>query len=224
MAFPRTKPYAIILGHSFVQSLQDHFFYIHANTNEMADYESYCARELEVSHKIERVFLVGWRGAKVLPSPTQSYVPFTLPHKFLSELLPEIAILELGSNDIAVGHDPHEVAAAIIGLAQQLRETYKVPVVKICSVLDRDNSVNLTLDEFHDRALLLNKSLSHLAKFTPGISYHNHAGFWRDGEGSTVHPSEWSFDAIHPNNQVGRKLYKKSLKNCLHNAVRTLKQ
>ena len=124
--------------------------------------------------------------------------------------MPEIVILELGSNDIAVCYDSHQVAYSIIALAQKLRETYKVPVVKICSVLNRDNNLTLTLDEFHNQALQLNMTLSHLANFTPGISYYNYSGFWRDGEGCTVHASEWSFDAIHSNNQVGRKLYKKS--------------
>ncbi len=217
----RTKPNAVILGHSFVAGLADHL----ARTGQYSLYEHHCAEQLESSNKVHWVYLVGQSGAKAVAPPSEHcYRQYSLPERLLKNLRPEIAIIDLGTNDLAYGHTPLNTARAIMAIAVELRDIYQVPIVKINSLLPRDNLYLYSFDQFSQLVYDTNANLIHLCEMQPGISYHCHTGFWQMPDGALTHPSVWSYDAIHPNKPLGRKLYKSSLKTAIHDSVREFKR
>ncbi len=216
MAQGKPKFTAILMGHSFLSGLHDHLMFRYKlKSNGTLSFPSFCSHELKVDSIINDLHIVGHSGAKVT-------VDFQLPTKELTNFQPQIAILDIGSNDI-MSHAPlPDIEYQIISTAEALVNLYNVQQVKVCSVLRRQPPANslITYDQFCTRAYNLNGQLSHSLAGNPRISYHIHEGFWTDANSNTTTPTQWSFDGIHPNHPEGRAKYKKSLTAAIRNAAR----
>ena len=71
------------------------------------------------------------------------------------------------------------------------------------------NSARVNISEcnfFKQKVFNFNNYLSNLCAVENVLSYHGHTGFWTNAI------SEWSRDDIHPNNSVGRKKYRRSVR------------
>lgn len=206
---------AVVIGHSFVSGLHDHFIDSFNRDGPHMRYSAYVAKELQVSNTINNVYLCGTPGAKI----TKDYKP---PHVVLQEREPEIVIIDIGSNDICLtpAPTPTHIASSIIDLAKKLINEYAVNRVVIASLLYRDLVYTGTIESFGQKVYEINHNLIMSCDETDGMTYHKHKGFWRNPDNSLVDTFKWSADGIHPNNAEGRFKYKNSLKRALHDAAR----
>ena len=197
-------PVGMLIGHSFVQGLQQHLDPRNqASPSEMA-------RKLSVHRIIHSFHFYGQRGAQVCSRS------FVLPHRLLTHTNPDFVILDLGSNDLASGIPPFQVATKLLELADILRSRYHVNTVIIASVLHRETHLrHITPAQFSTAAYQTNNYLKNFADTHPHVFYHLHKGFW-------AHPSDtWSRDGVHPNTQAGRKKYVKSVRKAVFAALQT---
>ena len=87
-----------------------------------------------------------------------------------------------------------------------LHRISSVKHVRICSAILRDR-VDISESELLKQKIFsFNNYLLNLCAVENVLSYHVHKRFW------TNSISEWSRDGIHPNNSVGRKKYKQSVR------------
>ena len=163
------------------------------------------ATALEISDHIPRVILSGISGAKICCYNS------TLPHFLLRTECPDLAVLQIGTNDLAAGFSPAFVASEVLNNARTLQELYHVQHVTVCSALFREGGIPDPVP-FYDVIREFNDRLFFLCREEPVIDYHSHDGFW------TTPISIWSRDGIHPNSFHGRKLYKKSIRPALFTA------
>ena len=195
-------PVGLILGHSFIHGLSQHIDSHHAATPGQV------AHRLKLDHIIDKIYLHGQRGALVC-SPS-----YELPHRILKQAKPDFVILELGTNDLAAGFSPFQVANRLEAIGCQLKSHYHVTSVTFCAILNRQAQLhNLTPDQFATAAYETNNYLRHYAAGTPNYRYHKHPGFW------TPHISTWSRDGIHPNTTAGRRKYITSIRQAAFHAL-----
>ena len=92
-------------------------------------------------------------------------------------------------------------------------DDFGVRHVTVCSVLHRTypHHINADIDAY-------NKVLRHFCDVETNIDYHTHRGFWQTANES------WSRDGLHPNTVIGRRKYKRSLRQAVYNALRSLKR
>ena len=204
-------------GHSFVASIEDHLRHQFGRTQGPATWGDYVTGELKVSSFVEQIHFVGKRGAKV----TQDYM---LPAQLLNRIKFHIGILDLGSNDVVLrAVTPERIAEHILSEAEAMRDLFGIPVVKICSIVNRENAGQLTAEEFTAKAFRVNELLKEACKHQAGLSYHGHEGFWKNSHGASVDCNAYSYDGIHANSPAGRKKYKASLTKAIHSARRELR-
>ena len=204
---------AVALGHSYIQSVSDHFrSFLNPHNGELPVQIPHC---LKVDKHVQQIHLLGIRGATM---DTFRYPPE------LQHLTPDIIIIEMGSNDLA--HHFHStsqvqhLAHAIVNMAQYCLSHYGASHVVICSSLKRLRGVhNQTLAQYNANVYLLNNNLKTLCKELSHISYHRHSGFWADSNRQPLLQHTWSRDGIHPNTDLGRLQYKRSLRDAI---LRTL--
>jgi lysophospholipase L1-like esterase len=206
----------VILGHSFVAGLDQHY---RAKFSGHPDaYEAHIANDLHVSNHIRRVFLLGVSGASI-PS-------YEVPIFTMSQIRPSIILIDLGSNDLLRNFDNTFLAGTLFQIAQFCKEAFQAPV-GICSVLPRTGHLgDCTPERFECAMTIFNNLLRSMADQDSRIFYHSHIGFWetqdRQGHKTKLPVSEWSLDGIHPNHPNGRKKYKNSLRNALCKALKLL--
>lgn len=189
------SPVGLVLGHSFVHSIHSHLK--NSSHNSPAD----IARTLHLHYIISELHMHGIRGARIC------HTSFSIPHDLLLQSTPDFVILDFGSNDLASGSSPFQVASRLIQLAERLRSQYHVRSIVICSVLHRQAHLRtLSPQQFSAAALQLNSLMKDYAGTDPLTFYHNHKGFW------TTPVQAWSRDGVHPNSTLGRKRYSKSLR------------
>ena len=196
---------AIVIGHSFVSGLEHHFRNLNHGYSMFPDQ---IADELRISDRVARVILSGVPGAQICTFAS------TLPHFLLRQERPDLAILQVGTNDLAAGRCPAWVATETLNQAQTLLDVYNVQHVTICSALFRERGVVEGLN-FRHTILEYNDRLFFACRGQQAIDYHSHDGFW------TTPVSVWSRDGIHPNSYRGRVLYKKSLRQALFKGFAT---
>ena len=197
-------PVGLLIGHSFVHSLASHL------SPDSQPSGSYLARKLNLNKIIDELHMHGERGSRICSSS------FALPHRLLKQVKPDFVILEFGTNDLAIGTHPFEVAAKLNRLADRLRSQYHVRTVVICSILYRQSNIHsLTPDQFKDAAFDTNNFIKKSTAASHRTIYHVHKGFW------TTPISQWSRDGIHPNSFHGRKNYKKSIRCAVFSALQT---
>ena len=197
-------PVGLLIGHSFVHGLASHL------SSDPQPTGSYLARKLNLNRIIQELHMHGERGSRVCSSS------FSLPHRLLKRVKPDFVILDLGTNDLAAGAHPFDVAAKLNSVADRLHTQYHVRTVLICSILYRKSHLrNLTREQFTQAAFDTNNFLKKSTEASPRTIYHVHKGFW------TTPISQWSRDGVHPNTSHGRTNYKKSIRCAVFSALQT---
>ena len=192
----------VVLGHSFITGTLHHLSPASRPTSHRL------ASLLRVSDVVTNLQLIGQRGAQVT-KPN-----FQLPEQALIHYAPTVVILDYGSNDLANGADPLEVATTIIDIANTLINKYSVAHVVICSVLNRTSALgSLTAAQFKSLAYKVNHYLKTMCTDEPNLFYHIHKGFW------SIPIHQWSHDGIHPNTKIGRKKYIASIRKAIFLSV-----
>ena len=188
----------VVLGHSFVYGLAQT---VHRSLDEDF-WPSQVAYHFRVSHHYDNVHLIGQRGAKV-----GDIMPLYRSANLSSA---DCVLLDVGSNDLASGESPLNVAAGILHAARRILKDHHVKHVAVCSILYRERAIGqMSAANFQD---LVHKTNTYLRTFCSqdnSIHYHTHRGFWTEAV------KTWSKDAIHPNSTKGREKYKKSLRRAL---------
>ena len=159
------------------------------------------ARALRVSNIVPRVQITGVRGLSVHSSDNYLSIP---PH-ILSHHT-HIAIINIGSNDLAAGVSPLNTATLLVEKATNLITHNHVQHVFLCSVINRTGGLGPTQGQFYSAMYHFNNILKHLCAVEPHITYWCHKGFWQ------VPVGHWSHDGVHPNTSLGRKKFKVSIR------------
>ena len=207
----------LISGHSYISSLRDHLAQLHA-TSPLSELSAFAACHLKVDNKVKHVFMHGIRGAKVCQNTD---IEYTLPGVTIRNIRPDIVIIDLGTNDLVSGKQPHEVMDAIEEVCTTLLTTYRVRYIVLCSVLKRTTHI-MDTEEFSDLAYELNNCMKNYCSTQPRINFHTHRGFWKTPNLMPLHVTNWSRDGVHPNNPSGRRLYKASLRRAIMEASSVL--
>lgn len=212
------KKVAVIIGHSFPKSLNNHIYhkYMTVDARDQSPYPKYVAKFLEVSDKYSQVHLFGDGGATALDT-------FSLPSSStLTQLRPEVACIDLGSNDIINGYNAKDTAYEIISIAEILRDLFHCREIRIFSVLNRSVKPTdiVSQSQFDHSQYELNGYLAYACSRLPQLTYHVHTGFWQTADSAPLFINEWSKDSIHPNLKLGRKNYIRSIRSALLHGYR----
>ena len=147
----KDKPYALVLGHSFVRRFKAFVKKSKSSRNLNLDYTC-------------RVFLWGIGGRTV-----DKLMRFDLAK--LHVLQPNVVVLEIGSNDLCdIGSDPEAVGYLIITLIDRLRVEFSVDWVVVCQVLPRKKQLH---PQYNSAVSTLNSWLKE------NLSTKEHVTFWR---------------------------------------------
>ena len=204
-------------GHSFVVSLHDHLQHRFHTCKTPIDWMSFVTDELKVSSFVDEVYFHGIRGGRIM----QNY--FYPAHTFGQKQF-SVGILDIGSNDAVLANTSiDDIVFHTMAEAEAMRDLFKIPVVKICSIINRDNAGELSPQDFMGKAATINGELKAECATRPGIFYHGHEGFWRDAGGRKTDANAYSYDGVHPNSPEGRRKYKASITKAIHGAWRELR-
>lgn len=186
-----------VLGHSFVSGFAHHLQTMHSSTLSPSD----VAFHLGVDNSCKRVHLIGFRGAHIS----------RLYHgHFSDQIQPQLVIIDCGSNELACGQPPLEVASNIVDCAKHLLSYSCVKKVLVCSLLVRTKKTgHFTNEQFAKNVNMCNHYIKVFTSSESKIHYHTHQGFW------AVPPGVWSLDGVHPNSAAGRKKYLSSLRRAI---------
>ena len=187
----------LILGHSFVKSIHDHF----AGPDNTINARNLCYR-FNVEGLVSKIYLHGIRGATVTGN-------FNIPSSLIEDISPQIIILELGSNDLVEDRSIESIASSLVTLAEELSGRKGVISVIICGVLFRKE-----LRGKSKQLKELNSVLNFRADQNKKLNFHEHKFLKKEAL------QKISRDGIHPNTSLGRKLYIKSISWALHNTFR----
>ena len=128
------KHVVLVSGHSFVKGyklfLENKLKVIH----EHEPVETFAAQYLRVSSRVDQIYFEGDSGACIMDD-------FRLPCFKLRNLKPAVYILDIASNDIALGFSTDSICAALVDTSQILINKYGVRHVKICSCLRRERKL-----------------------------------------------------------------------------------
>ena len=156
----------VLIGHSFVSGLQDHF----TRGGRYPTTPNDILVRLTVTRWVDQFHLIGQRGSCVLPT-------YELPRN-LTDICPDFAILDNGGNDLANTHSPLSVADAVNSIAHQLLNTHHVRHATVCSALHRTtNTDTYSSHDYNDRVGRYNNILRHYCDTERDITYHTHRGF-----------------------------------------------
>jgi lysophospholipase L1-like esterase len=213
------KKTVVIIGHSFVVGLDQHFRDRYRGPE--GKYPCFLANQLKVDHNIKAICMLGQSGAKAVGFDTPAYT--------LGKIKPDIILIDLGTNDLAQAIPVETVRDKLVSLADDLQNTHNA-VVGIMSILPREKGIHTSALEFKAKAGLCNLSLKIAIRNLKPIFFFSHKGFWERQilMGSQTFKverqvEEWSKDGIHPNSQEGRKNYKNSIRTAICQALRLLK-
>ena len=127
---------------------------------------------------------------------------FSLPHELITDIQPALLFLQYGSNDLAAGREPLEVATKVVDISRELLQFHtSIKKVAILSALPRGHSAWL-----NDNIQRYNGYIKNYCEIEDQICYKPLQGFW------TSDICTWSCDTIHPNTVLGRKKYKNALR------------
>ena len=159
-----------ILGHSFVQGTEKH---LQGRYPELTGPHG-CSTSLDLDKLVSEVYLLGQRGATLQQYSQNMYC---IPASLLDRVRPSYAIVDLGTNDLASGSAPHQVATSVVNFATSLIRTYGIRHVTVCQIVSRHACIGrLTPARFAD---LANKTNQHLVRMCDGeesLSFHAHEG------------------------------------------------
>jgi len=192
----------VLIGHSFVSGLYDHLCHKTKRCLHTTD----LPKQFRVDDRIPHFHMIGQRGLTV----AAANIPLSLAH-----IHPDFVIIDAGTNDLAAGAAPLSVATTLIDIASTLLQQ-GVKHVTICSILYRNNNMQMTPDHFQHQTNMFNTILKDLCEVQPAITYHTHKGFW------TTPITIWSHGSIHSNTQTGRQKYITSIRASIYNTLRTI--
>ena len=179
-----------LLGHSFVSGLHHHMSVDHPLSPQEVSHH------LKLNHLVKNFHLIGKRGSQIMNSS------FSLPHELLTDIQPALLFLQYGSNDLAAGREPLEVATKVVDISRELLQFHSsIKKVAILSALPRGHSAWL-----NDSIQRYNGYIKNYCEIEDQIFYKTLQGFW------TSDICTWSRDTIHPNTVLGRKKYKNALR------------
>ena len=178
-------PNILILGHSFVRRLKDDL---------AARFDARAAPNVHLPES-GHVSLYGTGGRTV--DKIHAYdLSLVLKYK------PDIVILELGTNDLSTLR-PEVVGSKIDDLAQVLRDQYKVRVIGVCQVVNRNIPHTRSPDcDFNAKAAVLRQYLSVILADQHNIFLWEHKEFYRSDR------TLLSLDGVHCNAQGQYCLYR----------------
>jgi len=201
--------HAVLIGHSFVNSLDDHLQNTRLKQNlHPATLETDLVKELRVA---ENLSLVGQRGA--------SLNNFQIPDFFLKQVNPGVIVLDLGTNDLAKGTPTETLILRLYQFACHLATSYVTKVV-LLSIIPRASgfSNGMSKEAFDMAYKLVNSGLQDKCRGNELVLFWKQKGFYETEVQKRKFPrpiEDWSFDGIHPNRPEGRKLYKSSIRAAL---------
>jgi len=156
MAHP--VPTVLILGHSFVRRLR-------CDLN--AGFDSRAVRDFHLKGSAN-VHLFGIGGRTIAKLKRHDL-------HVISELSPDIVILEIGTNDLS-SLRPEVVGSAIDDLVRLLIETFHVPVIGVCHVIQR-GAFYPNPSVFNANASILNEYVKTVLDLLPNVFTWSHGGF-----------------------------------------------
>ena len=162
-------PSVLLLGHSFIQRLQD-------------DLRSHFDLRADDMFGLSVYAIVHLHGIGGLTVPK-------LRHdlRMVSSLSPHVVILEIGTNDLA-NLSPEVVGSEIEELVRLLLDTFSVRVIGVCEVIPRVGA-----PFFNSAASILNQYLGGILEPIPNAFCWRHRGF----NNPSVHP--YLPDGVHVN-------------------------
>ena len=170
---------ALLIGDSFISRLQRH----HNARNLTHHNRTTNSKKLRVSSKIKQVIISGKSGLTVKRAK--------YPEKEYAVMDVTCVIVNLGSNDIANGVPPLNVAMNLIEYCTNLLKM-GAERVYINSILHRGHKAVKNFMEFNTNVDLCNRILKDMCCVESNLHYFTLRGFW------TKEPSEWSNDELHP--------------------------
>ena len=213
----------MILGESFVSRLEtslQHGDHVYCPETD-GPLHVFARDALKSPMEINHVFFHGVSGAGCTPNSSK---PFKLPGPVLLRTNPKLAIIEIGGNDVDSPAVPDEITIHKVELAHNLIQLYDVRLVALTTILPRETCRSVTPGLFREKAHLVNLITSRLLEDHPNIVFLKHKGFWKDAVGKRISTSTWSTDGVHPDTDLGRKKYQKSLTACLHDLVKVYRK
>ena len=178
-------PTILILGHSFVRRLKDDL---------AARFDARAAPNFHLPES-GHVSLVG-TGGRTVDKLNKYDLSLLVKYK------QDIVILEIGTNDLSTLR-PEIVGSKIDDLVQALRDQYKVRVIGVCQVINRNIPRTLSPDSnFNVKAAVLRQYLSVVLADQPGILLWEHKEFSRSDR------SLLCLDGVHCNAQGQYCLYR----------------
>ena len=199
---------AAVIGQSFISGLLAHLSGRHDTISHHQ-----VARKLRLHDLVSTLHLIGERGVKVTDNS------FRLPLEDLNNVNPEILVMNYGTNDLASGVAPINVAVKVVDLAQLLyNEITSIKTITICSAIPRAGNYHMSEHNMESAIFDFNKYLSNLWEVEDNINYQVQTGYWR------VPIQVWSRDRIHPNTLEGRLKMRSNLKSAIFKAVDCIMQ
>ena len=168
---------------------------------------AYIAHQLSISDRVDEFHLVGTRGARILQG-LQAHA-----HDALTTIRPTFAIVDIGTNDISNGAPTVTVADAVVQLAHEIIDVFGARHVTVSSALHRSSPLDTNNRHINNLIDNYNNILRNFCDVEPLIDYHTHRGFWN------TDTYTWSRDGLHPNTNVGRAKYKRSLRKAVNHAL-----
>ena len=198
----------LALGNSLIVSLADH---VRGKLGSDSQVGAYVRVDDHVRLKLE-----GQCGGKAGLG--------AIPYRLVRDFKPQVAVLQYGANEIAALMSAREAALNVLRVARELMRL-GVRVVEIMTILPRRENLRLPHWRFHQRAHEFRYWIRRATGNGEKIFLHVHKGFMNKlvkGRWQQVPMEDWSWDGIHPNRPLGRKLYARSLRNAVFHGLTKL--
>lgn len=163
------------------------------------------ARAMRLNNIIDKLYIRGIRGLSATNSNSYLSIPTTILRQ-----RPTYLIVNIGTNDLASGICPLEVASTIVDCVHTIIRDWDIKHVYLCSALPRTTRIGQnTQAQFQELVYRFNHYLQTLCETEHNITYWLHRGF------SKIPVAQWSLDGIHPNSTHGRQKFKSSMRHAV---------
>lgn len=193
----------LLIGHSFVSGYKHHLCNLYKNESPKT---SIC-QHLNLSKLVEFIDFIDIPGGLVEVEKILSMIHDHDKYNFI--------LIDLGSNDLAQGIKPLNVAYQLSILGEKLVQQKTAPHVVFFQIIPRIGPWSSEIAHlFNKDAILTNQILRTFCDVDRTLSLHSHRGVWQNPI------TEWSMDGIHLNSQLGRNIYTASLKRAILHGIK----
>ena len=211
---------AVLLGHSFVVGLQDHFSHS-SGRGSSHGLQRYVTHQLRCDDFFSEIYFLGQRGATI-PQLAQY-------HQHLCAIKPKVLIFDIATNDLSQSSLRYSEILRLTyqykDLVVQLLEACGAHIAYICSCLPRMNNIRSgTPAQFLHTANVFNNCMKAYCSINGKLVFHAHKGFSGTSTRQPLTISTWSRDGIHPNTRTGRSLYKRSIRAALLDSIQHIER